>query len=84
MTICDTMDYSTPGLSVPHYLQEFAQVHVHGVSGAIQSSHPLPPPSPFAFSLSQHQDLPVNRLLALGCQSIAASASSVLLMSIQG
>ena len=34
---------------------EFAKVHVHGVGGAIQLSHPLPPSSPFAFSVSQGQ-----------------------------
>ena len=28
-TLCDPMDYSMPGLSVPHYLSQFAQVHVH-------------------------------------------------------
>ena len=40
-TLCDPMNFSTPGLTVPHYLPKFAQVHVHGVSDAIQSSHPL-------------------------------------------
>ena len=29
LTLCDSMDCSTPGLFVPHYLPEFAQVHVH-------------------------------------------------------
>ena len=42
---------------VPHHLPEFAQVHVHWVSDAIQPSHPLPPSSLFAFNLSQHQGL---------------------------
>ena len=49
------MDCSTPGFPVFHYLPEFAQVHVHWVSDAIQPSHPLSSPSPFTFSLSQHQ-----------------------------
>ena len=40
-----------------HCLQEFAQIHVHWVSDAIQPSHPLPSPSPLAFNLSQHQGL---------------------------
>ena len=57
LTLCDTMDCSTPGFSVLHYLQEFAQIHVHWVDDNIQSSHPLPPPSSFAFDLSQHQGL---------------------------
>ena len=50
-------DCSMPGSSVLHYLPEFSQIHVHWVDDAIQPSHPLPPPSPFAFSLAQHQSL---------------------------
>ena len=38
-------------------LLEYAQMHVHWVSDAIQSSHPLPPSSPPAFYLSQYQGL---------------------------
>ena len=45
---------SLPGFPVLPYLLEFAQIHVHWVSDAIQPSHPLLPPSPFAFNLSQH------------------------------
>ena len=33
--------------------------HVHGVGDATQPSHPLPPSSPFAFNLSQHQSLSI-------------------------
>ena len=51
------MDYSTPGLTVHHHLPELAQTHVRQVSDAIQPSHPLSSPSPFAFNLSQHQGL---------------------------
>ena len=29
LTRCDPMDCSMSGLPVPHYLPEFAQVHVH-------------------------------------------------------
>ena len=47
------MDCSTPGFPVLHYLQEFAQTHVHRVSDAIQPSYPLSPPSLPAFNLSQ-------------------------------
>ena len=36
---------------------ELTQTHVHRVSDAIQPSHPLLPPSPPAFNLSQHQGL---------------------------
>ena len=48
------MDCSTPGLPVHHQLPEFTQTPVHRVGDAIQPSHPLSPPSPPAFSLSQH------------------------------
>ena len=40
-----------------HQLPELAQTHVHGVSDAIQPSHPLSSPSPPTFNLSQHQGL---------------------------
>ena len=42
-TLCDAMNCSTPGLPVHHQLPEFIQTHVHRVSDAIQSSHPLSP-----------------------------------------
>ena len=57
LTLCDSMDYSTPGLPVHHQLPKFTQTDVHWVSGAIQPSHPLSFPSPPAFNLSQHQGL---------------------------
>ena len=56
-TLCDPMNCSTPGFPVIHYLPEFTQIHVHWVGDAIQSSHSLLSPSPFDFSLSQHQGL---------------------------
>ena len=57
LTLCDPVDCSTLGLTVPHHLLGFAQVHVHCISDAIQPSHPLMPSSPSALSLSQHQGL---------------------------
>ena len=51
------VDCSTPGLPDLHHLPQFAQTHVPRVSDAFQPSHPLLPPSPPAFSLSQHQGL---------------------------
>ena len=51
------MDCSTPGFPVHHQLPELAQIHVHWVGDAIQSSHPLSSSSLPAFSLSQHQGL---------------------------
>ena len=57
LTPCNPMDCSMPGLPDLHCLLEFAQVHVHWIGNAIQSSHSLPHSSPFAFYLSQHQGL---------------------------
>ena len=56
-TLCDPMDCSTPGSSVLHHLPEFAQIHIHWVGDAIKPSHPLLPPSPFAFNLFRCQGL---------------------------
>ena len=56
LTLCDPMEYSTPGFPVLHHLPEFAQTHVHRIGDAIQPSHPLSPPSP-ALSLSPHHGL---------------------------
>ena len=55
LTLCDPMDCSMPGFPVLHSLQEFAQIHVHWVSDAIEPSHALPSPSPPALNLSKHQ-----------------------------
>ena len=37
-TLCDPMDWSTPGFPVLYHLPEFAQTHVHWVGNALQSS----------------------------------------------
>ena len=87
--LCDPMGYGTPGFPVHHQLPELAQIHVHQVGDAIQSSHPLSPLSP-AFNLSQHQGFlflfsPISQFFASGGHSIGASTSeSVLPMSIHG
>ena len=56
-TLCEPMNCSTPGLPIHHQLPEFTQTHVHPVSDAIQTSHPLSSPSPPAPHPSQHQSL---------------------------
>ena len=84
-TLCDPTDCSTPDSSVLHYLLEFAQIQVHWVGDAFQSSHPLPSLSP-AFSLSQHQGLSEgvgSSHLVAKVLEFSASAS-VLPMNIQG
>ena len=40
LTCFNPTDCSTPGFPVLHYLVEFAQTHVHGVSDAILFCHP--------------------------------------------
>ena len=55
-TLCDPMDCSTSSFPVLHHLLEFVHIHIHWVSDAIQSSHPLLSTSPPALNLSQHQD----------------------------
>ena len=83
-TLCNPMNRSTPGLPVLHQLPEPSQTHVHWVSDVIQPSHPLLPPSPPAFNISQHQGL-FKWVSSSGGQIIGASASaSVLPMNIQG
>ena len=56
LTLCDPMDWSTPGFPVHHQLLEFTQTHVCWVGDAIQLSHPLSSHSP-DFNLAQHQGL---------------------------
>ena len=76
--LCNPMDCSMPGFLVLYCLLKFAQIHVHWVGDAICPSNPLPPSSPLAFSLSQHQGLfqwvsslhQVARILELQHQSL--------------
>ena len=57
LTLCNPMDYSTPGLPIHHQPSELSQTHVHWVGDAIQPSHPLSSPFPPVLNLSQHQGL---------------------------
>ena len=66
-------------LPCPLPLLELAQTHVHRVSDAIQSSHPLLSLSLPALNLSQHQSLQMSQFFVSGGQSIRASASASLL-----
>ena len=40
-TLCDPIDYSTPGFPVHHQLPKLTQTAVHRVGDAVQPSHPL-------------------------------------------
>ena len=84
LTLCDPMEYSTPGFPVHHQLPERDQTHVHWVGDTIQPFYPLSSLSP-AFNLSQHQGFnPTSQFFASAGQSIGASASaSVFPMNIQ-
>ena len=53
------MNRSTPGLPVHHQHPEFTQTHVHGVSDAIQPSHPLSSLSPLAPNPSQQAGIKI-------------------------
>ena len=57
LTLCDTMNCSTPGLPVHHQLPEFTQTHVHWAGNAIQPSHLLLSPLLPAPNPSKHQSL---------------------------
>ena len=71
------MGCSTPGLPVYHQLPEFTQTHVHWVSDAIQPPHPLSPPSPPAFSPSQHQVFSNESVLCIRWQKYWSFSFSI-------
>ena len=84
LTLYDPMDCSTPPcLPALHDLPGFAQAHVHWVDDAIQLYHPLPPPSPPAFNLSQHQCL-FQWVSSLHQVAKVSTSASVPPMNIQG
>ena len=56
-TLYNPMDCSTPDFPAHHQHPKLAQTHVRWFGDAIQPSHPLSPPSPPAFNLSQLQGL---------------------------
>ena len=86
LTLCDSMDWNTPGFPALHYILELAQIHIHWVGDAIQLSHSLwPPYSSCLQSFPASGSFPMSWLFASGGQSIGASASlSVLPGNIQG
>ena len=51
--LCNSMNFSMPGLPVHHHLPEFTQTHGHRVRDAIQPSQPRSSPSPPAPNPSQ-------------------------------
>ena len=86
LSLCNPVDYSSPGFSVLHYLLEFVQIHAHWIGDAIQPSHPcrslliLPSVLP-----GISESFPMSQLFISGSQSIGASAlATVLPMNIEG
>ena len=83
-TLCDPMDCSTLGFPVHHQLPKFAQTHVHRVSDATQSSHPLSIPFSCLQSFPASGSFPMSQFFSSGGQNIGVSAlASVLPMNIQ-
>ena len=84
LTLCDPMDFSTPGLPVHRQILGFTQTHVHQVSNAIQPSHPLSSFCSHLPSCPASGSFQVSQFCALGGQRIGVSASaSVLPMNTQ-
>ena len=84
-TLSVSMNCSTSGFPVLHYLPEYAQTHVHWVSDAIQPSHPVTLFSSCLQSFPGSGSFPVNQLFTSADQRIGASASAPILpMNIQG
>ena len=75
--LCHPIDCSMAGFPVLHCLPEFAQIHVHWVGDAIQSSPFAPISCPQSFPASR--SFPVSWLFASGGRSIGASASALVL-----
>ena len=84
LTLCDSMDFSSPGFPVHHQLPEFTQTHVHWVGDAIQTSSSV---IPFSYCLQSFQasgSFQMSQFFASGGQSIGVSASATVLpMNIQ-
>ena len=68
-TLCNPMDYSTPGLPVLHQLPELTQTHLHWIGDAIQPSHSVIPFSSHPQSFPASGSFPVSQFFASGGQS---------------
>ena len=78
LTLCDLMDYSTPGFPVHHQLPELAQTHVHRISDAIQPSHHFPFSSCLQ-SFPASESFPMSQFFTSGGPSIGVSASALVI-----
>ena len=83
-TLCDRVDYRTPGLPAHRQIPEFTQTHVHWVGDTIQPSHPVISFSCCPQSFPASRSFQMSQFFSLGVQSIGVSVSaSVLPMNIQ-
>ena len=73
-TLCNSMDCSILGFPVLHCLLELAQIQVHWVSDAIQTSHPWLPSS-CSQSFPASGSFPLSWRFMSGGQSSVTSAS---------
>ena len=84
LTLCDSMNCSTPGLPVYHQLPEFTQTHVHWDGDAIWHLIIFRPLLLLPPSLPAWGSFPMSQLFVWGGQSFGVSASaSVLPMNTQ-
>ena len=78
LTLCNPMDYSTPGFPVFHFLPESGQIHAHWVSVAIPTvSSSVIPFFSSPQSFPEPGSFPMSWLFASGGQSIGTSASAL-------
>ena len=81
--LCDSMNCSMPHFVILHHLLELAQTHVHWVSDAIQTSHPVLPFSCLQ-SFPASGSFLISQLFASGGQRTGVSVlAAVLPMNIQ-
>ena len=77
LTVCDPMDYSTPGFPGLHYFPKFVRTHVHRVGDAIQPFHLLSSPSPLALNFPGSGSFPVSQLFAIRCAKYRSFSFSI-------
>ena len=75
LTLCNPMDYSTPGFPVCHNVPEFAQTHFHWVDDVIQPFHSLS----FLHSWPASESLPMSPFFSSSGHSVGPSASKSVL-----
>ena len=73
LTLCDPVDWDTPGFPIFHHLLVLAQTHVHWISDAIQPCHLLSPtPSSSCLqSFSASGSFPGSQFFASGAKVLA-------------